>query len=196
MNSEEYTMNKLLQYINTEDMSGVVNFLFDNIPTGIIIVNNAQNILYQNRKATYFMERFQFPAEISRVCKRIFNAMQLSKMAEEFPGEIYIKKKYNKSPSNWTFRIVFKQEPNPFICIFIIEDTISNKLDLNKIRQQYRLTRRETDVLRRVLDGLKNLEIAEELEISEQTIKDHLSNIYMKIGVRNRFSLMRELINQ
>jgi DNA-binding CsgD family transcriptional regulator len=189
-------MNKLLQYINTEDMSGVVNFLFDNIPTGIIIVNNAQKILYQNRKATYFMERFQLPAEISRVSKRIFNAMQLSKLAEEFPGEIYIKKKYNKSPSNWTFRIVFKEEPNPFICIFIIEDTISNKLDLNKIRQQYRLTRRETDVLRRVLDGLKNLEIAEELEISEQTIKDHLSNIYMKIGVRNRFSLMRELVNQ
>lgn len=196
MGSEKYTMNKLLQYINTEDMNEVVNFLFDKIPTGIIIVDNAQNILYQNRKATYFMERFQLPVEISRVSKRIFNAMQLSKMSEEFPGEIHIKKKYNKSPSNWTFRIVFKEEPNPYICIFIIEDTISNKLDLNKIRQQFRLTRRETDVLRRVLDGLKNLEIAEELEISEQTVKDHLSNIYMKIGVRNRFSLMRELVNQ
>jgi len=192
----EYIMGKLLQYINTDDMNEVVNFLFDKIPTGIIIVDKAQNILYQNRKATYFMERFQLPVEISRVSKRIFNAMQLSKMSEEFPGEIYIKKKYNKSPSNWTFRIVFQEGPTPYICIFIIEDTISNKLDLNKIRQQFRLTRRETDVLRRVLDGLKNLEIAEELEISEQTVKDHLSNIYMKIGVRNRFSLMRELVNQ
>jgi DNA-binding CsgD family transcriptional regulator len=196
MDSEKHIMDKVLQYINTEDMSEVVQFLFDNIPTGILIVNKEQNILYQNRKAIYFMERFQLPVEILRVSKRLFNAMQLSKLGEEFPGEIYIKKKYNKSPSNWTFRLVFKKEPPPYICIFIIEDTISNKLDLNKIRQQFRLTRRETDVLRRVLDGLKNLEIAEELEISEQTVKDHLSNIYMKTGVRNRFALMRELVNQ
>jgi len=196
MDSEKYTMDKLLQYINADNMNDVVHFLLDKIPMGIIIVDRGQNVLYQNRKAVYFMERFQLPVEISRVSKRIFNAMHLTKLAEEFPGEIYIKRKYNKSPSNWTFRIVFKEEPDPYICVFIIEDTISSKLDLNKIRQQFRLTRRETDVLRRVLDGLKNIEIAEELEISEQTVKDHLSNIYMKIGVRNRFSLMRELVNQ
>lgn len=196
MDSEKHIMNKLLEYINNDEIHEVVRFLFDTIPVGILIVNRVQDILYQNRKATYFMERFQLPDEISRVSKRIFSAMQVSKVAEEFPGEIYIKKKYNKSPSNWTFRIVFREESNPYICIFIIEDTISNKLDLNRMRQQFRLTRRETDVLRRVLDGLKNLEIAKELEISEQTVKDHLSNIYMKIGVQNRFSLMRELVNQ
>jgi len=196
MDSEKHIMDKLLQYIKTDEIHEVVRFLFDTIPVGILIVNEVQDILYQNRKATYFMERFQLPDEISRVSKRIFSAMQVSKVAEEFPGEIYIKKKYNKSPSNWTFRIVFREESTPYICIFIIEDTISNKLDLNRMRQQFRLTRRETDVLRRVLDGLKNLEIAKELEISEQTVKDHLSNIYMKIGVQNRFSLMRELVNQ
>ena len=196
MDSEKHIMDKLRQYIKTDEIHEVVRFLFDTIPVGILIVNEVQDILYQNRKATYFMERFQLPDEISRVSKRIFSAMQVSKVAEEFPGEIYIKKKYNKSPSNWTFRIVFREESTPYICIFIIEDTISNKLDLNRMRQQFRLTRRETDVLRRVLDGLKNLEIAKELEISEQTVKDHLSNIYMKIGVQNRFSLMRELVNQ
>jgi DNA-binding NarL/FixJ family response regulator len=66
---------------------------------------------------------------------------------------------------------------------------------MNDIRKQFRLTRRETDILRRVLDGLKNVEIAEELEISEQTVKDHLSNIYMKSGVENRFDLARLLMN-
>ncbi|KPK45521.1 MAG: hypothetical protein AMK74_03230 [Nitrospira bacterium SM23_35] len=66
---------------------------------------------------------------------------------------------------------------------------------MNEIRKQFRLTRRETDILRRVLDGLKNVEIAEELEISEQTVKDHLSNIYMKSGVENRFDLARLLMH-
>jgi two-component system nitrate/nitrite response regulator NarL len=75
-----------------------------------------------------------------------------------------------------------------------MEETISNKLDMNEIRQKFRLTRRETDIVRRVIDGRKNIEIAEEIDISEQTVKDHLSNIYMKIGVENRMALMRTLM--
>lgn len=34
--------------------------------------------------------------------------------------------------------------------------------------------------------GLKNLEIARHLYISEKTVKNHLSSIYRKLGVRNR----------
>jgi DNA-binding NarL/FixJ family response regulator len=45
------------------------------------------------------------------------------------------------------------------------------------------------------LDGLKNIEISKDLEIVEQTVKDHLSNIYMKIGVQDRFDLIRSLIS-
>ena len=66
---------------------------------------------------------------------------------------------------------------------------------MNEIRQQYKLTRRETDIIRRVLDGLKNIEISKDLEIVEQTVKDHLSNIYMKIGVQDRFDLIRSLVS-
>jgi DNA-binding NarL/FixJ family response regulator len=66
---------------------------------------------------------------------------------------------------------------------------------VNEIRQQYKLTRREADIIRRVLDGLKNLEISKELEIGEQTVKDHLTSIYQKIGVQDRFDLIRSLIS-
>jgi DNA-binding NarL/FixJ family response regulator len=65
---------------------------------------------------------------------------------------------------------------------------------LNVIRRQYRLTRKQTDILRRVVDGLKNVEISEELSITEQTVKDHLTNIYEKMGVADRMSLMRSLL--
>jgi DNA-binding NarL/FixJ family response regulator len=101
----------------------------------------------------------------------------------------------NEARSNWTFKIFVSENPQPLVGVFIIEEAVSNKVDLNQIRQNFKLTRREVDVLRRVLDGLKNIEIAEELEISEQTVKDHMSNVYMKIGVENRFSLIRSLIS-
>ncbi len=37
---------------------------------------------------------------------------------------------------------------------------------------------------------MKNDDIAKDLDISPQTIKDHLSNAYQKIGVRNRVELL------
>lgn len=50
------------------------------------------------------------------------------------------------------------------------------------------LTRRETEILTRVAEGLSNAEIARGLWLTEQTIKFHLSNIFKKLGVRNRTS--------
>ena len=48
------------------------------------------------------------------------------------------------------------------------------------------LSPRELDVLARVASGGRNREIAEALGISEQTVKNHLSSIYHKLGVPNR----------
>jgi DNA-binding NarL/FixJ family response regulator len=46
-----------------------------------------------------------------------------------------------------------------------------------------------------VINGLKNGDIAHILEISEQTVKDHLSNIYIKLGTDNRVTLVSFLLN-
>jgi DNA-binding NarL/FixJ family response regulator len=48
------------------------------------------------------------------------------------------------------------------------------------------LTNRERDVVRLLATGLSNTQIAEELNVSDQTVKYHLHNAYGKLGVRNR----------
>lgn len=48
------------------------------------------------------------------------------------------------------------------------------------------LTEREIDVLRLIAGGKANKEIAQELTIGEQTVKTHVSNILMKLGVQSR----------
>jgi DNA-binding NarL/FixJ family response regulator len=48
------------------------------------------------------------------------------------------------------------------------------------------LTVRELDVLRQVARGLSNAEIAEELFLSEQTIKTHVGRILAKLEIRDR----------
>ena len=48
------------------------------------------------------------------------------------------------------------------------------------------LTKREVEVLKLLAEGLFNKEIASKLDISEKTVKNHVSNIFKKIGVSDR----------
>lgn len=52
------------------------------------------------------------------------------------------------------------------------------------------LSRRERDVLDALLENLANKEIATKLNISERTVKFHVSNVLAKFGVRRRADLI------
>ncbi|MGH9446834.1 MAG: LuxR C-terminal-related transcriptional regulator [Terriglobia bacterium] len=58
------------------------------------------------------------------------------------------------------------------------------------------LTQREKTIISYLVQGWRNREIAEHLEISEQTVKNHLRAIYDKVGVSDRLELALYVINQ
>jgi DNA-binding NarL/FixJ family response regulator len=51
--------------------------------------------------------------------------------------------------------------------------------------REWRLSEREIQIIRLVMDGLNNAEIAERIFISEDTVKTHRKNIFRKLGVHN-----------
>ncbi len=57
------------------------------------------------------------------------------------------------------------------------------------------LTSRELMVAEQVAHGASNREIAEALDISERTVKAHLSSIFEKLGVRDRVQLALAMNN-
>jgi two-component system, NarL family, nitrate/nitrite response regulator NarL len=52
------------------------------------------------------------------------------------------------------------------------------------------LTYRQVEIIRLIVQGLSNKEIGRQLNISEGTVKIHLHKIYMRLGLRNRTSLI------
>lgn len=48
------------------------------------------------------------------------------------------------------------------------------------------ITQREHDVLVKMAEGLSNQEIAEQLFLSESTIKTHVSNLFVKLDAKRR----------
>ncbi|MDA8409286.1 MAG: response regulator transcription factor [Treponema sp.] len=53
------------------------------------------------------------------------------------------------------------------------------------------LSRREREILGHMVEGLSNKEVASELCIAEQTVRNHISTIYDKLGVADRAAAVR-----
>ena len=58
-----------------------------------------------------------------------------------------------------------------------------------KGRERSPLSTREREIVALVAQGYKNKEMAEKMFISEQTVKNHLHNIFDKLGVSDRLEL-------
>jgi DNA-binding NarL/FixJ family response regulator len=58
-----------------------------------------------------------------------------------------------------------------------------------KGRERSPLSQREREIVGLVAQGYKNREMAEKMFISEQTVKNHLHNIFDKLGVSDRLEL-------
>lgn len=65
--------------------------------------------------------------------------------------------------------------------------------NLPAFSQYYKLTPRETEILKCLIDCQQTSEICEALHISTGTVKTHIHNIYMKLEINTRTELMREL---
>ncbi|OQY38833.1 MAG: hypothetical protein B6229_05020 [Spirochaetaceae bacterium 4572_7] len=81
-----------------------------------------------------------------------------------------------------------------------LTDGMSNNLKMKKNSNllanhpewYLKLSKREKQVLKLLFNGLDNREIADELYIAEQTVKNHVSLIYSKMGTHDRRSTILE----
>lgn len=100
-------------------------------------------------------------------------------------------------------QLIFRIRFNPLIVYYILWNIaltryIWKQLIVNGLEQpseekpeiKEQLTDRENEVIELIIAGKTNKGIGEQLFISEKTVKNHIYNIYKKLGIKSRFELM------
>jgi DNA-binding CsgD family transcriptional regulator len=74
------------------------------------------------------------------------------------------------------------------------QDNSANVRAVERVVEYHNLTRREAQIALCCIEGLTNGEIGEKLFVSEQTVKSHLRNVFVKMGIRRRTELVSRLL--
>ena len=88
---------------------------------------------------------------------------------------------------------IYKSSDGTFcINLKLIPDIISQDKQKNKPK----LTQREKEILKELVLGKNNVEIAKDLVISVHTVKAHISNIFEKLEVSDRVQAVVKAISE
>lgn len=68
---------------------------------------------------------------------------------------------------------------------------IESEIDLERVFTDHNITQREAEITRMLIEGKSNKEIESKLFISYSTVKNHIYNIYGKLGVNSRYELLQ-----
>ena len=68
----------------------------------------------------------------------------------------------------------------------LVFDNIKKSKESAELATEHKLTERELEVLRLIATGATNREIANKLVVSEGTVKNHVSSILSRLGLRDR----------
>jgi DNA-binding CsgD family transcriptional regulator len=82
----------------------------------------------------------------------------------------------------------------PLLAKYDSLDLSLKKTDPEYLQKKYNITKREMEIIELICRGKTNREIADQLFISVETVKDHNYKIFQKTGVKNRIQLVN-LVN-
>jgi DNA-binding CsgD family transcriptional regulator len=78
--------------------------------------------------------------------------------------------------------------------VILLERECTQSIEITRRSDKYRLTRRERETVRLLLQGLTSKEIAHEMNVSPSTIKSFLKMVMVKVGASNRAGIVAKLL--
>jgi DNA-binding CsgD family transcriptional regulator len=184
----------------------ILNYLENQSSMGMILLDECLKIVYRNPKADEIFDKFHvgdpaanpsdpISSQFLKDCREIKTGLEHCPVGGMTTPRYSEVKGRNQTRLSLTSKALDKGsscEGSPMYIVSIQEQS-PGKINPQYLMDTFHLSKREIDVVTLLISGLKNAQIAEELFVSEVTIKKHLQNIYDKVGVSNRTTLMNRI---
>lgn len=176
--------------------------------TGVVFFNSTGQLLFMNDKVQSFFQRLQpgstrecgawlIPAEIHAVVHKLITRLQACEHPKKCRS-IHVERVCTMSDQRLLIRgwcvphetVVMKSR-----LLIVLETLQQPKASAEmKIQDRYHLTEREQMVIIYLMLGFTNKEIANRLNLSEHTVKEHLKRMMQKTDTTSRTGLLSCMI--
>jgi len=150
---------------------------------------------YQLKEKNKTIEVLQLEEELSR--KQIRNQLMFISLLVVIFVLIFVIYYFNSLKNKLNQKQLRLELQNYMLRIDEMALEIEEKNDCAKFSEEkikeFDLSEREAEVLKLISRGYKNSEIAEKLFVSQNTIKSHIKNIYVKLDVKNRVEALKRV---
>ncbi|GEM_PF-3020915 len=202
--------NNFLTLSNSLFKQNILEKCYDSYTDGIIIWDSKQYVLESNNKAEEFCYEIAENINISNdfiyisliginqtinPLKKIISYLSLDLIQNNNNKNINITTNNHiytiKTSVIITLGLTSNMETTYFTCI--TKSSNNEACSLNKTKIFYNLTDRELEVVNLIKKGYSNNEISAKLYLSGNTVKTHITNIFKKLDVNNRTSLLNKI---
>ena len=174
---------------------------------GVMLFAGTGDVLFMNAEAEVLSRqiigaRFGagaqeiLPSEILDLCVSLRNLLDKDDQ-EEIDGQQELRRVTGDLDSPVLLRgfPLAPHSPNDDACMLILMEKIGRERRIvpDQIKDQFRLTDREVEIVKYISEGWTNKEIARHLEISEHTVKEHVRHLLKKTKSTTRTGILAQI---
>ncbi|MEH7495464.1 response regulator transcription factor [Neobacillus niacini] len=163
------------------------------LPSGFILLDQKFSLLYYNSLAQEFCKDTSNKS-IQGPVKAVVD-MVISKCSMPIleSGESYKLGRYHYRISPIPVPLAKDSLVATMYCIYIDEEKEPFENSLKIAKDLFGLSKRETEIVRLIAEGYSNVELADLLFLSINTVKSHINNIFNKLDVNKRTAIVHRI---
>jgi len=176
--------------------NGLIMNYINESPIGMVIMDSNFKTTHYNKLAVQFITEI-----LGRDCDTYFN----EKLVKMLMDKLYFREfTFNTSIQaciqDYLIKIVPLVVPDytkglkTFYALYISKNHSDNTLNFNNLKVLYNLTNRECEIISLLLQGHSNQRIADELYLSNHTVKTHMQNIFKKMNCLSRMEVVYKIM--